>query len=125
MSYYSGQGGLLKEGANTINTESWTATGTAELADVTTTASSGHTERIATVDSWELQFKGFWTASAPTGAPLNLMPGTTVAFTGLIGGVPATLSGSFIVSNLSIETAAKGAVSFSGTAQSNGAVTIS
>jgi hypothetical protein len=125
MSYFSGQGGILSSGTNALNTESWTASGTAELADVTTTASSGHTERITTVDSWELQFKGFWTSTAPTGAPLSLMPGATVAFSGLIGTSTKTLAGSFIISNVSVEVSAKGAIGFSGTAQSTGAVTIS
>ena len=124
MSNYSGQGGILSSGTNALNTESWTASGTAELADVTTTSSSGHTERIATVDSWELQFKGFWTSTAPTGAPLSLLPGATVAFSGLIGASTKTLAGTFLISNVSVEIAAKGAVGFSGTAQSTGAITI-
>jgi predicted secreted protein len=121
MATYSGQSGILTAGAFAASTESWTATGSNELADVTTTASGGWVNRIATVSSYELQGKGFYTGAAASTA---IYQGAPITFSGIIGGSGQTLAGDFIISNVSFEVPAKGAVGYSFTAQSDGAVTI-
>jgi hypothetical protein len=114
--------GTLTVGGTAYNVESWSATGSNEVQDVSD-VSSANVVRIAGLTSWEMK-ASFWVdASSPQSSAITV--GSTYTLVGKVGATSHTFSGSFIISNVEIENSAKNPVKFQLTGMSTGAVAIS
>lgn len=124
-SYVNGQGGTMTIGSATLPVDTWTINVTAEALDTTTTADSGWANFIVGIKGADITAKTWFdTSTVPTGATPNIVNGASATFVLPIAGSAHQFSCTAIITQISVENAAKGAVTFSLNAKATGVVTL-
>lgn len=126
--YISGQGGSIQVATTTYPVESWSIKLSNELEDVTTTASNGWAQWLATINQGEITISLFFDGTTPqvgAFAPGAYLASVTLHVGTMPGGSGAALSYSMamIVQDATLENPAKNAVKLTITGKAQGAVT--
>lgn len=122
--YVSGQGGCITFNSTTLPVESWTLNINAEALDVTTCDSSGWNENILGIKGAEGSAKAYWDSAAmPVVSPLSMTAGARATLVLKIGNTAKQFSFTAQITQVSVESAAKGVVAFNVNFVGSGAVT--
>jgi hypothetical protein len=110
--FINGFGGSLQLATNSLDVESWSLTVNGEALDTTNSGDAGWSSYILGARSWEGSCKTFWdSAAVPTGAP-GFTAGAQGTITLNVGSSGKSYTGTVQLTQVSIENAAKGVVTF-------------
>ncbi|WP_020469318.1 phage tail tube protein [Zavarzinella formosa] len=123
MTYLNGFGGNAEFATSTLQVESWSLNINAESLDTTNTGDAGWVSNITGAKSAEGSCKAYFDVSAvPTGAA-GLLPGSSGTLTLNLGASGKAYMFTARITQISVENAAKGVVTFGINFVSTGAVT--
>lgn len=122
--YVSGMGGCITFNSTTLPVEKWSLNINAEALDTTTCNDSGWETNILGIKGAEGSLTTFWDSAAqPTSSPLSMTAGTRATLILSIGNTSKSFSMTAQVTQVSVENAAKGVVTFSVNFKASGSVT--